>query len=106
MAIFRSKLSESAYSEAAECLGVLAHKDRLKIIDLLLIESLSVGEIAERCQLPQNVTSEHLRLMLRCRFLSSSREGRFVFYKVVEPHLKEILGCIKRRFSGGKDARS
>ena len=106
MSIKRSALSEVAYREAAECLGILAHRDRLKIIDLLLVESLSVGEIAERCQLPQNVTSEHLRLMLRCRFLSSTREGRFVYYEVVEPHLKEILSCIKKRFSGGNDARS
>jgi DNA-binding transcriptional ArsR family regulator len=44
------------------------------------------------------MASEHLRLMQRCGFLDSQREGRNVFYQVVEPHLKRILACIEDRF--------
>jgi hypothetical protein len=39
-----------------------------------------------------------LRLMQRCGFLSSSREGRTVYYSIAEPHLKEIMNCIRKRF--------
>lgn len=104
----RIELSDSDLALAAECLGILAHKDRLRLIDILLVAQHSVGELAELCGLPQSVTSDHLRLMQRCGFLSSSRQGKFVFYSVIEPHLKEILGCIRKRFAGGTgdDARN
>jgi hypothetical protein len=36
--------------------------------------------------------------MQRCGFLSSRREGRKVFYQIIEPHLKNILQCIEDRF--------
>jgi len=86
-------------AQAAECLKVLAHPKRLEIITILRDhESLSVGEIAERCELLQHVTSEHLRLMQRCGFLSSRREGKFCFYQIQETHVLEILDCIETKF--------
>lgn len=84
--------------KAAECLRVLAHPQRLRMVELLLQQRLPVGEVATLCGIPANVASEHLRLMQRCGFLSYEREGRQIFYAVVEPHLKEILDCIQRRF--------
>lgn len=86
--------------QAAECLKTLAHPIRLRMIQLLLAGRYSVGEIASDCQIPDNVASEHLRLMQRCGFLSSSREGRFVYYRIVEPHIEQLLHCIERRFLG------
>jgi DNA-binding transcriptional ArsR family regulator len=87
-----------ALSHAAECLRVLAHPHRLRMIQMLLRGHYTVGELAEACGLPTAMASEHLRLMQRCGFLGSEREGRKVFYKVVEPHLKDILACIEDRF--------
>ncbi|MDC0936476.1 ArsR family transcriptional regulator, partial [Pirellulales bacterium] len=45
-----------------------------------------------------NVASEHLRLMQRCGFFTSEREGRRVYYQVAEPHLRNILACVESRF--------
>ena len=87
-----------ALSQAAECLKVLAHPARLRFVQLLMSNTLTVGELAEACQIPQNVASEHLRLMQRCGFLGSRRDGRRVYYNVIEPHLGEILTCIESRF--------
>ena len=84
--------------EAAECLKTLAHPVRLRMIQLLVAGRYSVGELASDCKIPDNVASEHLRLMQRCGFLSSSREGRHVYYRVVEPHVEQLLKCIERRF--------
>ena len=35
-----------------------------------------VGELAEDCGIPDNVASEHLRLMQRCGLFASERQGR------------------------------
>ena len=58
----------------------------------------TVGEIAEDCEIAENLASEHLRLMQRCGFFTSEREGRKVFYQVAEPHLEKIIHCIEDRF--------
>lgn len=88
----------AALGQAAECLRVLAHPHRLRMIQMLLSGNYTVGELAESCDLPTAMASEHLRLMQRCGFLDSEKDGRKVFYRVVEPHLKNIMTCIEERF--------
>lgn len=88
----------NALRQAAECLRVLAHPHRLRMIQMLLSGDYTVSELAESCGLPTAMASDHLRLMQRCGFLTSERDGRKVFYRVVEPHLKSIMRCIEERF--------
>ena len=90
--------SPAAFGEAAECLKTLAHPVRLRMVQLLLHGRYTVGEIAEDCGIPDNVASEHLRLMQRCGFFSSEREGRRVYYQVAELHLSKIMDCIESKF--------
>ncbi|MEO8271852.1 MAG: metalloregulator ArsR/SmtB family transcription factor [Aureliella sp.] len=89
------------FAEAAECLKVLAHPVRLRIVQLLLHGRYTVGELAADCAIPDNVGSEHLRLLQRCGFLASEREGRKVYYQVAEPHLAQLMACIEGRFLPG-----
>lgn len=93
-------------AEAAECLKVLAHPVRIRMVQLLLHGRYTVGEIAEDCQIAENLASEHLRLMQRCRFFRSEREGRKVYYQVAEPHLEKIIDCIEQRFFAGQQAKT
>ena len=94
----KPKGDPQAFAMAAECLKALAHPVRLRIIQLLLHSRYTVGELAEDCEIPDNVASEHLRLMQRCGFLTSEREGRRVYYQVCEPHLEKIMACVESRF--------
>jgi len=89
-----------ALMQAAECLRVLAHPHRLRMVQMLLAGDYSVGELADSCELPTAMASEHLRLMQRCGFLTAEKDGRKVFYRVAEPHLKNIMQCIEARFDG------
>src|SRR5688572_33234356 len=93
-----------ALGQAAECLRALAHPHRLRMVQMLLQGEYTVGELAEACDLPSPMASEHLRLMQRCGFLTSEKEGRKVYYRVAEPHLKDILKCIEDRFGVGSVA--
>ena len=91
-----------ALNQAAECLRVLAHPHRLRMIQMLLQGTFTVNELAEACGLPSAMASEHLRLMLRCGFLASDKDGRRVFYRVTEPHLANILRCVEERFGSAE----
>ena len=86
-------------SRAAECLRVLSHPARLRMVQLLLHDQYMVAELAEACDVPSHVASEHLRLMEHCGLLLRTREGRCSYYRVCEPHLEELLDCIRRRFT-------
>ena len=83
-----------ALGEAAECLRTLAHPHRLRMVQMLLQQDFTVSELATACGLPSAMASEHLRLMQRCGFLTSEKVSRKVFYRVAEPHLKNILKCV------------
>ena len=84
---------------AAECLKVLAHPHRLRIVEMLLKDRYTVGELAEKCEIPSNIASGHLRLMQRCGFLAPERDGRNVYYRITEPCLKKIIACVRDRFA-------
>lgn len=95
----RVRLTElEALGDAAECLRTLAHPHRLRMVQMLLQERYNVGQLAEACGIPSHMASEHLRLMQRCGFLTSEKEGRRTFYSVAEPHLASIMSCIEARF--------
>ena len=91
-----------ALEQAAECLKTLAHPHRLRIVQMLLQGRYTVGELAEACGIPSHMASEHLRLMQRCGFMTSEKDGRKAYYQIAEPHLASIMACIEARF-GGKE---
>jgi hypothetical protein len=72
------------------------------MVQMLLQGQYTVGELAESCEIPSHMASEHLRLMQRCGFLTSEKDGRKTHYQVAEPHLANIIACIAERF-GGED---
>ncbi|MFM8400057.1 MAG: ArsR/SmtB family transcription factor, partial [Pirellula sp.] len=80
--------SLESLGQAAECLKVLAHPHRLRMLQMLHAQNFTVTELAQACKIPTPMASEHLRLMQRCGFLKSTRDGRKVYYEVIEPHLK------------------
>ena len=93
-------LDIAALEEAAECLRTVAHPHRLRMIQLMLDGDHTVGELAEACEISPHMASEHLRLMKRCGLLVSDRDGRKIYYRVAEPHLASIMGCVEERFGG------
>jgi DNA-binding transcriptional ArsR family regulator len=92
-------LSAPSLAQAAECLKVIAHPARLHMIQLLLEDDYTVGELAAACDIPSNSASEHLRLLQRCGLLQSARDGRQVYYQVADPCLSKIMDCIVNRFT-------
>ncbi len=85
-------------TQASECLKTMAHPVRLRMIEVLLDHRLTVGEIAELCQIRPNVASEHLTKMRDRGLLDMDKEGRQVFYTIAEPGLRSIMQCIRARF--------
>lgn len=93
-----SLLDLDAMAQAAECLRTLAHPVRLRMVQMLLNGTYSVGELAETCGIANHLASEHLRKMQHFGFLTRRQEGRYTYYEIAEPHLRDIMDCIEGRF--------
>ena len=89
------KLMDAEFlTQAADCLKVMAHPVRLRMVDILMQGEFAVREIAAACEISPSQTCEHLRLMKGHGFLSSQRRGKEVFYKIESPQLPSLLKCI------------
>ncbi len=91
--------------EAAECLRTLAHPVRLRMVQLMLRGKLTVGEIAQACEIPSHMASEHLRMMQHCGLLARRQDGRRIYYQVSEPTVERLMECIERRFGNDENAK-
>jgi len=89
---------ESKLRQAAECLKVLAHPTRLRMVETLLRGPITVGDLAETCGLTVPVTSGHLRLLERCGLLKATREGRHRYYSPARPCLAGLMDCVRHAF--------
>ncbi len=85
-------------ADMAESLRVLAHPQRLKIIEMLdLGESMPVHDIVDQLALPQGTVSNHLSKMRRAGIVHAERHGKEVRYRIANPNAITILDCIRRK---------
>jgi DNA-binding transcriptional ArsR family regulator len=101
-----SLLPDETLDVAADCLKVLGHPIRLKIVDMLMQGEFSVGEIAEECGLKHAHACEHLRLMKGHGLLTGERRGSSVYYRVAAPELPGLIACIRTSCNVGGARRA
>ncbi len=78
--------------EAAErFFKVLGDDNRLRILQALGDGERSVSEILERTGLPQTLASFHLRILREAGVLSTERRGPFIYYRLADPSLINLL---------------
>lgn len=80
-------LQEQLYAYHAEMCQVFAHPKRLRIINALREQELSVSELSQRLHTPMANLSQHLSLMRQRHILASRKEGNAVFYRLASPKL-------------------
>jgi len=80
---------------AAECLKVLGHPIRIRMVEILTQGEFPVHEISDLCQLPPHQACEHLRMLKSHGLLKSNRRGRSVYYEIADPRLPRLLDCIR-----------
>jgi DNA-binding transcriptional ArsR family regulator len=87
--------------QAAGVFRVLGHPHRLRMCELLMNGRVSVNDIAEHLGIPANAASQHLGIMRAHGLLKSERDGKTVYYAVVDPRPGWLLGCIRTHGRGG-----
>jgi DNA-binding transcriptional ArsR family regulator len=75
---------------------VLGDENRLRILQALAEGERSVSEILEQTRLPQTLASFHLRILREAGVLVTERRGPFIYYRLADPSLPNLLeACAK-----------
>jgi len=83
-------------ARAAECMKVLAHPVRLRIVEILMQGRFAVSEVAAMCKVAPARACEHLRLMKGHGMLDAERRGQHVYYRIASPQLPSLLDCVRK----------
>ena len=90
--------------ELSEIFKILAHPDRVRIIEELGGGEKDVTAIVEQLELPGPRVSQHLSLMRAHRVVEERRDGRHHFYRLIQPHIAdwiiEGLDFVEGRLAG------
>lgn len=82
--------------KASLILRSINHKLRQQIIKLLDEHvKMTVTELYVKLRLEQSVASQHLAILRRAGIVSTSREGKFIYYSVNYIRLNEVVGFVK-----------
>jgi len=84
-------LDEHLSFHLANLFSALSDPTRLRIIDLLLDDELSVGSIAEQLSMSESAVSHQLRGMRLQRIVHARKQGRQVFYCLDDEHMAELF---------------
>ncbi len=71
--------------ELAELMKLIAHPDRLRLIEELRLGEKDVTSIAVALDLPSARVSQHLASLRAHRLVQERREGRNHFYRLTQP---------------------
>lgn len=94
-------LDPAMLGRMAEVLRILAHPDRLRIVDFLEAKgSAPVHALMEGLDLAQAPVSQHVNQMRRVGILHSERRGREIWYALEDARALTILGCMRKHKRG------
>ncbi|MGI8461878.1 MAG: ArsR/SmtB family transcription factor [Solirubrobacterales bacterium] len=88
---FRIDPAPAAVDLVAKYFRTLGDPTRIRLLEILDEDEVSVGELVKRLGLPQPQVSKHLGCLRWCGFVVTRREHRTVYYRVADSRVSEVL---------------
>ena len=87
-------MRDELYESASQLFFLMGHPVRLRILDLLRRGEACVCHLQAALGLPQPYVSQQLRLLREAGLISSRREGLFIYYRLANQKVEELLGKV------------
>ncbi|PAX52734.1 ArsR/SmtB family transcription factor [Brunnivagina elsteri] len=87
-------LATEKAQEMAEIFGVLADPNRLRLLSALAKQELCVCDLAALTKMSESAVCHQLRLLKVMRLVSYRREGRNVYYSLVDSHVINLYSSL------------
>ena len=99
-------LSHQAADRVSEIFGLLADPNRSRILHALsLTEELCVCDLALLVGMGQSAVSHQLRLLRTSRVVERRKDGRIVYYRLADDHIRHVLADGLRHSAEGGSER-
>jgi ArsR family transcriptional regulator len=82
---------EAVLTPTVQLLKGFADDTRLRILCLLRGREVCVHEIVDALEMSQSAVSHQLRVLRDARLVASRRDGRHVYYRLADDHVRELL---------------
>lgn len=84
-------LDEHAAAHVAELFRSFSDTSRVRIISSIIEKELNTSGIAQLIGLTESAVSHHLRGLRQMRIVQARRDGKEVYYSVIDPHIVELF---------------
>ena len=84
-------LSYDAIFDLSTFFQVFSDETRLRILEALLVSELCVCDIASLLSMSQSSISHQLRTLRELSLVKPRKEGKVVYYSLMDDHIKKIL---------------
>ncbi|MCP1200809.1 helix-turn-helix transcriptional regulator [Notoacmeibacter sp. MSK16QG-6] len=83
---------------ASDLLKALSHETRLLLLCLMHERERSVSELEDLLCMPQATVSQHLARLRYDRLVTTRREGRMIYYSIVDSDIADLVAQIYQTF--------
>jgi ArsR family transcriptional regulator len=80
-------LDEHSAAHVAELFRAFSDTSRVRILHALISQELNVGSVAEWVGISESAVSHHLRGLRQMRLVEARRDGKEVYYRVIDRHI-------------------
>lgn len=84
-------LDEHTAAHVAELFRSFSDTSRVRILSAIIEREMNTSQLAELVGLTESAVSHHLRGLRQMRIVRARREGKEVYYSVVDPHIVELF---------------
>ena len=78
-------------NELSEFFKVFSDTTRLRILEVLLNEETSVGDIANKINVSNSAVSHQLSYLRSRKLVKTRKEGQVIYYSIADNHIKVII---------------
>jgi DNA-binding transcriptional ArsR family regulator len=93
----RTRIAEETLAAASEVIKCIGHPLRLRLLEALESGEKSVSELQKYSGATQVMVSQQLTTLKARGVVESRRKGSHMYYRITEPKVSAILGCIRSR---------
>jgi ArsR family transcriptional regulator len=97
-----SPYPKETYERNAEIYKILANPKRLEILNILKSNEISVDNLAREINIRKANLSQHLALLRHTRLVKIRRDGKRIFYSIVDPKIVEPCKILHDLAKSGK----
>ena len=86
-----SVLDEDIAAHVADLFRAFSDGSRVRIMSVLVGQEKNVTELAKLVGVTESAISHHMRGLRQLRIVRARREGREVYYSVIDPHIVTLF---------------